>query len=249
MWAIRVCALALAALGLEAQHTYTSADVEQGGRLYRSTCSVCHGPDGDFVTGIDFGRGKFRRAKDDDDITQIIINGIPNTGMPSNNFTQMQAETIVAYLRSMATAGRGTVTGGDAARGKALFEGKGGCLNCHRVRGNGSRLGPDLTDIGTVRRVAELQQSLLDPDAEILSENRMIRVVTKSGAEFTGRLLNVDMLSLQILDSQERLRSFAKSDLREFSLIRKSPMPSFKDKLSSQELADVISYLVSLKGI
>jgi mono/diheme cytochrome c family protein len=39
-----------------------------------------------------------------------------------------------------------------------------------------------------------------------------------------------------------------KSDLRDHGFVEKSPMPSFKDKLDAQELADVVSYLVSLKA-
>ena len=31
---------------LFAQHGYTAADVESGGRLYRTNCSSCHGVDG-----------------------------------------------------------------------------------------------------------------------------------------------------------------------------------------------------------
>ena len=107
----------LAAGTLPAQHGYTLADVENGGRLYRGTCSVCHGPDGDFIPGIDFGHGKFRRATDDESIERFIINGIPNTGMPSNNVTEQQAEQIVAYLRSLPAAGKALTSGGDAARG------------------------------------------------------------------------------------------------------------------------------------
>ena len=60
---------------------------------------------------------------------------------------------------------------GDAARGKAVFEGKGQCGTCHRVNGDGSRTGPDLTDIGNLRKPEQLQQSILDPDAEIAPAN------------------------------------------------------------------------------
>ena len=40
---------------------------------------------------------------------------------------------------------------GDPARGKAIYEGKGDCASCHRINGVGSRLGPDLSDIGVPR--------------------------------------------------------------------------------------------------
>ena len=60
--------------------------------------------------------------------------------------------------------------------------------------------------------------------------------------------MNLDTFNILILDSKEQLRSFEKTSLRDFGFIETSPMPSYKEKLSSQELADVVSYLVSLKG-
>ena len=123
------------------------------------------------------------------------------------------------------------------------------CLNCHRVNGKGSYLGPELTDIGVTRRAAQLERSLLDPDAEILPQNRFYRVVTRDGKVVTGKLLNLDTFTVQMMDSNQQLRSFLKSNLKEFGFVDKSPMPSYQGKLSSEELADVLAYLVSLKGI
>jgi putative heme-binding domain-containing protein len=232
------------------QHAFTPADVENGARLYRGNCVNCHGLDGDFIPGVNFSQRKFLRAVSDDDVAHVIINGIPGAGMPSHTFTMQQAELVVAYIRSLAdTAGHYSAGSGDATRGKALVEGKGQCLTCHRISGNGSRFGPDLSDIGVIRRAGEIDQSLLDPNADIAPTNRYFRVTTKRGATFTGRLLNEDTFTLQFMDAQERLLSFQRSDLREYSYIAKSSMPSYKDKLNSQEVADVVSYLVSLKGL
>jgi hypothetical protein len=85
------------------------------------------------------------------------------------------------------------------------------------------------------------------PAAEVLPSGRFYRVVTKDGATVTGRLLNIDTFTVQMMDTKEQLRSFTKTNLKEFGFIP-TPMPSFKGRLSSQELADVVSYLVSLKG-
>ena len=141
---------------------------------------------------------------------------------------------------------RGAASGDRAVA--ALFEGKGQCLTCHAVNGSGSRVGPNLTDIGAVRRSTELERSILEPDAEIRAENRPVRAVTRDGATITGRLLNQDSFTLQVLDASERLVSIAKSDLREYAMLKSSPMPSYRDKLTAEELADVVSYLASLKG-
>ena len=231
---------------LFAQHA-TAFDIEDGGRAFRNTCANCHGPDGDQVAGIDLGRGQFRRSLTDQELVGIIRNGIPNTPMPPNNVSEAQAVKIVAYLRSLAESRRSVAATGDAARGKLIFDGKGACATCHRVDGTGSRVGPDLSRIGQVRRTIELEQSLLDPSVEVLPGNRSYRVTMKDGSTVTGRLLNHDTFTVQLLDSKEQLRSFVKADLKEYGFAPTS-MPSYKGTLDAQETADVVSYLVSLKG-
>jgi putative heme-binding domain-containing protein len=239
----------LAAAALSGQHNYTPQDIEDGGRLYRGSCVSCHGPDGNLVAGIDLGQNKFRRASTDDQLVGIIRTGIPGTPMPPGNYTEFQAQTIVAYLRNMAISGRAVSANGDVVRGKAIFEAKGGCSGCHRVRGVGGRTGPDLTDIGMLRRTVELQKALLTPDADMLPGNRHYRVVTKKGETVAGRLMNQDTFSVQLLDAKDQLRYFARSELKESGFVEKSPMPSVQGKLSEQEIADVLSYLSTLKGI
>ena len=261
MWAIRTCtliqtatltvsALLLQPGALLAQHGYTPGDVQDGERLFLGNCAICHGPEGDAVPNVDLGHNKFRNASTDEGLSRIIVKGIPGTAMPPNNFSEFQVGTIVAYLHYMAdSASTATFTPGDADRGKAILEGKGGCLACHRVKGNGSRLAPELSNIGALRRALEIQSSILDPDAEVLPQNRFFRVVTKDGTAITGRLLNQDAFTIQLFDPKEQMRSFVKSNLREYAFVEKSPMPSYRGKLTPQELADLVSYLVSLKGI
>jgi cytochrome c oxidase cbb3-type subunit 3 len=243
---ILVAGLLMAGRSLSAQHA-TAFDIEDGGRAFRNTCANCHGPDGDQIAGIDLGRGQFRRPLTDQELVGIIRNGIPNTPMPATNVSDAQAVKIVAYLRSVAATRRSTSATGDAARGKAVFDGKGECSTCHRVNGIGSRLGPDLSRVGQLRRTIELEQSLLDPAAEVLPANRFYTVTMRDGTSVTGRLLNHDTFTVQMLDSNEQLRSFVKADLREHGFAP-TPMPSYQGRLNSQETADVVSYLVSLKG-
>lgn len=229
-----------------AQHE-TASDLLDGERAFRSNCANCHGPDGDQIQGIDLGRGRFRRPMTDDDLVRTIRNGIPNTPMPATNMSVEQAQKIVAYLRSRAAnATAGGVTG-DADRGKAIFAGQGNCVSCHRVDGTGSRVGPDLTDIGRLRGAAELRESLLDPNAEVAPNNRFYRVVLKNGSTVEGRLLSHDTFTVQLLDTHEQLRSFVKSDLRGAGFVP-SPMPSYRGTLTDQDIADLVSYLASLRG-
>lgn len=244
---LRFVSLFTMALPLFAQHTFTPADIVEGGKAYGANCVVCHGAEGNLISGIDLGHGKFRRASTDAELVDIILNGIAGTAMPAHPMPEFAVQTIVAYLRSMATEGR-TAVRGDAGRGKLVFEGKGACRSCHRVNGVGSRLGPELSEIGALRRVAELERSLREPNAEILPQNRSYRVVTKAGETVSGRLLDEDTFSVQLMDGQERLRSFQRINLRQAAFIEESPMPSFQGKLSGAELDDVTAYLASLKG-
>lgn len=239
----------LLAAQLPAQHTFTPADIQEGGRLFRANCVLCHGPEGDQVPGIDLGHARFRQTYSDNALVKIIQKGIPGTSMPPHNLQDFQAEIIIAYLRSIATSGRTVSGNGDAARGRTIFEGKGACMQCHRVGMNGSRVGPDLSDIGALRRTAEIERSLLEPNEEVLPQNRYYRAVTKRGETINGRLLNIDTFTVQMIDSKERLVSLQRSGLRESGFVANSPMPSYRDKLTAQELADVVTYLSSLKGL
>jgi putative heme-binding domain-containing protein len=247
---LSACVLLSLCIGLPgavlAQHE-TAADVLDGERAFRNTCANCHGPDGDLITGIDLGRGQFRRPMTDEDLVRVIRQGIPNTAMPPSQMTAEQASKIVAYLRSSADARRASIVTGDPARGKAAFDGKGACTSCHRVAGVGSRVAPDLTSVGQRRSAKELERSLLDPATDVDPANRYCRVVLRDGTTVTGRLLGHDTFTVQLIDSGEQLRSFSKSEVREFSFVA-SPMPSYRQTMTAQEIADVVSYLASLKG-
>jgi putative heme-binding domain-containing protein len=122
-----------------------------------------------------------------------------------------------------------------------------GCLSCHRVGEAGSYLGPDLDGAGAHRTPEQLHASLQFPKKEVLPENRTVRLVTNDGKTETGRLLNQDGFSVQLIDSSGQLRSFARSGLREFTIVTTNPMPSYADKLNAQDLGDLVRYLSSLK--
>lgn len=136
---------------------------------------------------------------------------------------------------------------GDPVKGRALVESS-QCFDCHRIGETGSRLGPDLSEIGKLRSSEVLQRAIVAPDAEVLPEHRSVRVVTKDGSQTVGRLLNQDAFSIQLINKDQQLKSFLKSSLREHAILEKGLMPSYEGKLTAQQVADIVSYLESLKG-
>ena len=233
-----------------ADHQYTSADIEAGSRLYANQCALCHGANGDGVNGIDLRRGVFRRSVSDEDVAGVISNGIASVGMPSFKFQPTELTAVLAFIRAGFDPSGTAVRIGRPDKGKALFAGKGGCATCHRVNGVGPRTAPDLSDIGAVRTPSALQRSLMNPTSAMLPINRPVRAVTKDGRTIQGRRLNEDTYTVQLIDDKEQLVTLVKADLRTYELGKTSPMPTAAAKsLTSEDVADLVAYLLTLKGL
>jgi cytochrome c oxidase cbb3-type subunit III len=247
-----VVSVLLGFLPLSAQEhvgQYSQTDIEAGFRLYGTNCRLCHGPNGDSVANVNLRSGRFRLAASDEELARVIAKGVPGTAMPPHKFEPAELTGLVAYIRSMREQPTVSASGADARRGQALFVGKGGCSSCHRVGMQGSRVAPDLTEIGSVRPPGILLRSLVDPSSAMVPINRPIRAVTRLGRVITGRRLNEDTYSVQIIDQGERLLSLMKADLREYTVSEVSPMPSYASKFTPEELADMVAYLGTLKGV
>lgn len=167
---------------------------------------------------------------------------LPEGRLRAEGATASQADTPESPAGALAQA-----DAGDASRGKALVESS-GCFDCHRIGDRGSRLGPNLSDIGSRRTAVRLQQALLAPDEEVLTENRFVRFVTKDGGTITGKLLNQDAISVQLINPKEELKTYLRANLREYTILDKGLMPSVQGKLTDQQVADIVTYLSSLKG-
>lgn len=230
------------------QQSYRSSDIDVGASLYAANCVSCHAQ-GQGVPGVDLRSGEFKHATSDDDLMLVIQNGIPGTAMPSHNFTSAELTGLVAFIRTMRDYGSKPVQLGDPEKGKAIFEGQGGCLQCHRVNGKGSRVALDLSDAGLVHPTAYLQRALLDPNSipVEMPENRFIRAVTNKGVTITGRRLNEDTYTIQLIDDHENLVSIEKADLQSYTILKDSPMPSLQGKFTDAQISDLVAYLAALK--
>ena len=243
-------AIGMLAGPLAAQHAGSSsaADIENGSRLYGVHCSSCHGTDGALVASVDLRRGVFRLGSSDEQLARTIAQGIPGTAMTPQKFSAAELHALVAYIRSMRDFGTRAVAVGDPQTGATLFEQK-GCLSCHRVHGKGSLFSVDLSEIGATRSAEALHRALADATNLVPAQRRFIRAVAADGRVITGRRVNEDTFTVQLLDDQGRLVSLVKSELREYTFTRTSARPANKDKLTPEERAHLIAYLAALKGV
>jgi putative heme-binding domain-containing protein len=240
---------AVRAQGQDRAPEYYKADIQYGAQIFASQCTACHGTSGDLIPGVNFRAGVFKRVVTDNDLRATITTGVPGTEMRPFAFGASELTGIVSYLRNMNSSDAKNAMIGNAGRGKELFSGAGNCATCHAINGKGPRVAPDLGDVGALRTADLLHRKLVDPGANLLPVNRSVRAVTKDGKTINGRRLNEDTYSVQLVDEQEHLVSLTKSDLREFTVLKSTPMPSYKDKFNAQELADIEAYLLSLKGV
>jgi putative heme-binding domain-containing protein len=226
--------------------TYTAADVKAGSNLFASNCVFCHGETGDKIPGVSLLTGEFLHANlNNEGIVHTIMTGTESKLMPPLNLSRAEALQVVAFLRTQALGGAMTLPTGDPAHGKALFESN-NCLSCHRVDEQGAFTGPELTNIMHRGRTTEqLQDAILQPDKEVLPDDRVISFVTKDGKTVTGRLLNQDTYSVQIMDSNGQLAAYQRADVHNLHFVEKGLMPSYNGKLSNQDVADILNYLAT----
>jgi putative heme-binding domain-containing protein len=229
------------------QQDYQRFQIDRGATLYSSNCAECHA-DGTGVPGVNLRTAQFPRGSTDDDLMNAIRDGIPGTMMPPHDLPGADLAALVAYIRFLAQDQTGPVKLGDPAKGQALFQ-QNGCLSCHRVGAEGSRTAVNLSDTGTLHPPSYLERAVLDPNSVLteLPQSRLVRAVTKEGKTISGRRLNEDTYTIQLMDDRESLISLDKSDLRSLTIAKESPMPSVKGKLTTDQLSDLVAYLASLK--
>jgi len=248
--------LLLCLLPLEAQtevpneNPYASAaDVERGKHLFANNCAVCHGPAGAGGRGANLARPKLPRSPDEPALFQVIREGIPATEMPPGWWVLDDHEIwqVVAFVRSLGRVASEALPG-NVQSGHTLFRAK-GCAGCHQVGLEGGRLGPPLTEIGARRGAPYLRAAVLDPASSMPEEFLQVEIVTRDGSRITGIRLGEDNYSIQVHDLSDRLLSFWKEEL--VSLEKqpgRSPMPSYRNRLTGGELDDIVAYLASLRG-
>ncbi len=228
----------------------TRVDVRMGERVFRAQCGRCHGRDarGNDETGApDLTTGQFSRASTDAGMFSVIREGIDGTAMIgiSPRASDQTVWQIVSYINSLNLDPGDYDLPGDAARGEQLYAGA-DCATCHMIRGDGGRTGPDLSTVGSRLDPDEIATSLTDPDAEVAPRWWTMRITRADGSRLEGLRMNEDTFTVRIMDDDENLWSFMKSELRSSERIKTSTMPA-ADSLTAGEVDDLVAYLFSLR--
>jgi putative heme-binding domain-containing protein len=221
-----------------------------GGSLFRAQCATCHGADARGIAGIqapDLTQLWSQPGKTDESVFQTIRNGVAGSIMPPHSFTDTEIWMLVSYLKSTGGGNRSDRYEGDAARGGELFAGN--CSRCHRIGGSGGSLGPDLTRITARRSKQALVTSVRDPSASIARGFRPVTLVTRENQRIQGTIKSEDAFSIQVMDSDQSLRGFQKSELNELRREQQSLMPSFNGRtVSDSDLEHILSFLATQSG-
>jgi cytochrome c oxidase cbb3-type subunit III len=225
--------------------------VSSGGKqTFASTCANCHGLDGrggERAPNI-ADRANVQRLSDAQ-ISHIIENGIPGTGMPAfHSLDSSHIKAVVTYLRTLQGTGKPVKLPGNPARGEIIFLGKAGCSGCHMAAGKGGFIASDLSVYARTRTVEQIRNQITAPRNND-QRARMATAILRSGEKYTGRVRNEDNFSLQLQTLDGVFHFFGKSEIEGLEYSSQPLMPSnFGSTLSPDELNDVVSYLMSLAG-
>ncbi|HEX3314927.1 MAG TPA: HEAT repeat domain-containing protein [Gemmataceae bacterium] len=176
---------------------------------------------------------------------QKIYNDVP--AARSSPLFKIAAKTVTLAEYNAAALSE---QGGNAGRGKKLFfDLKGSaCSKCHKVRGEGAEVGPDLSSIATRYDRAKLIESVLYPSKQILDGYDMTVVELKDGKVLQGLVRGDSGDELTLIDVEAKKHVVKKDDIESRTKSKKSLMPDgIQVGMTLVEFSDLISYLESLR--
>jgi putative heme-binding domain-containing protein len=137
---------------------------------------------------------------------------------------------------------------GDAVRGKELFATTANCAKCHKVKGEGKEVGPDLSEIGTKLSKEAMYLSILDPSAGVSFNYETWLVRSFDGTVLTGILVSQTDEAVELKTAEAIVHKLAKDDVEQMKKSPQSIMPADIQKLlKAQDLVDIVEYLATLK--
>ncbi|MFT3700842.1 MAG: HEAT repeat domain-containing protein [Agriterribacter sp.] len=136
-------------------------------------------------------------------------------------------------------------TGKLAEAGKAVFTTN--CAICHRIKGNGGMIGPQLDAIGNWGLKA-LSTKVLDPNRNISEAFRTYMITMKDGKQMTGLLRRQEGEVIVFADNTGKEFSLPKKDIKEYKPSKYTLMPDqFRNVIPEKDFYALMEYLLSVK--
>lgn len=221
--------------------------IEAGRQHFEARCAACHGADAKGgERGPDIISTGPARRRSADELAELIRKGIPAGGMPAFPLPEQEMRELVAFLRSLSAPAAENAATGDVAAGEAFFFGQGNCSACHTVKGRGAVRGPDLSDLGARRTLAEIEQSLRTPSASLTSGFGVVSVRLHDGRLLRGFARNESNYDLQLQTLDGKFHLLQRQELAELTYETASLMPPLK--ATPEELRNLLAYLSRLAG-
>src|SRR5688572_14149901 len=221
------------------------SDIQQ---TYESRCSGCHGDDG---RGTDMGPALSGspsiRARSAQSLRTVIRNGIPAAGMPAFDLPTDTIDALATMITSWNAVAAKAGVPGDAAAGREFFSGKGQCAACHMALGEGSAIGPDLSDIALTLTVNEIRDALLNPHVRIAPGYGVVSVRLRNGRTLRGFARSRTSFDLAIQDLTGAFHTLSLDEVSVITDEKRSHME--RVTASADELRDVIAFLSRLGGV
>ncbi len=131
--------------------------------------------------------------------------------------------------------------GGDAAKGKLVFEQQ--CAKCHTHSGKGGKVGPDLTGMAAHPK-SELIVNILDPSRSVEGNFTAYNVAMADGRTFNGLLASETKTAVELLDTEGKSVKLLREEIEEIAASKKSIMPEgFEKQVPPASIADLLAFL------
>lgn len=144
---------------------------------------------------------------------------------------------------------RECLTGGDAESGAAIFFHKTelSCLRCHKIKGEGGEVGPELTGLASKQPREYLLEAITAPNRQIAKGFETVLLTLTNGKIETGIIKSEDAKAVTLMTAEGRLVTVSKDKIEERET-GKSAMPEdLVNKMSKRELRDLVEFLAGLK--
>ena len=222
-----------------------SADIEQ---TYSTRCGGCHGDDGRGTSqGPALAGSASVRARSAQSLRTVIQNGIPAAGMPAFDLPVVTIDALASMIGSWNSVAANASVPGDAPAGRRFFAGKGQCMSCHLVHGEGAAIGPDLSDIALTLTAAEIRDALTNPDARIAPGYAVVAVRRRDGRTLRGFARSRSSFDLALQDLTGAFHTLSLDDVASIAEEKTSHMTAVR--ASTGELRDLVAYLSRLTGV